>query len=77
MKALAYPYGWAGTYANETKNLAAEAGYLLAFSAREGINRFANFDRYEVRRLGVGATDTTALLQGPVRASKLIRQIVP
>ena len=34
----------------------------LPFPAREGINRFADFDRYEVRRLGVGSADTAALL---------------
>lgn len=63
VKALAYPYGWAGTYTTETKNLAAEAGYLLAFSSREGINHFADLDRYDVRRLGLGSADSVALLR--------------
>ena len=63
VRALAYPYGWAGTYTTETKNLAAQAGYSLAFSAQEGINHFGDFDRYQVRRLGVGSADSAALLR--------------
>ena len=61
--ALAYPYGWPGTYTIETKALAAQAGYHFAFSAREGINRFTDFDRYEIRRLGVGSADSANLLR--------------
>jgi peptidoglycan/xylan/chitin deacetylase (PgdA/CDA1 family) len=63
IKALAYPYGWPGTYTVETKALAEEAGYHLAFSALEGINRFPDFDRYEVKRLGVGSADSATLLR--------------
>ena len=63
VKALAYPYGWPRTYTAETKALAEEAGYRLAFSAREGINRFTDFDRYEVKRLGIGSADSTTLLR--------------
>jgi peptidoglycan/xylan/chitin deacetylase (PgdA/CDA1 family) len=64
IKALAYPYGWPGTYTKTTKALAAQAGYQLAFSSQEGINRLGRFDQYEVRRLGVGSTDSAALLRG-------------
>ncbi len=64
IKALAYPYGWPGTYTTRTKACAAQAGYHLAFSAREGINRPDDFDRYEIRRLGVGMADSAALLRG-------------
>jgi peptidoglycan/xylan/chitin deacetylase (PgdA/CDA1 family) len=63
VKALAYPFGWSGTYTLRTKALAAQAGYQLAFSSREGINRLARFDRYEVSRLGVGSADSAALLR--------------
>jgi peptidoglycan/xylan/chitin deacetylase (PgdA/CDA1 family) len=63
IKALAYPYGWPGTYTCKTKALAEQAGYRLAFSAREGINRFTEFDRYEVKRLGVGSADSATLLR--------------
>jgi peptidoglycan/xylan/chitin deacetylase (PgdA/CDA1 family) len=63
VKALAYPYGWTGSYTNGTKALAAQAGYHLAFSSHEGINRFARFDPYEVSRLGVGSADSAALLR--------------
>jgi peptidoglycan/xylan/chitin deacetylase (PgdA/CDA1 family) len=61
--ALAYPYGWAGTYTDETKVLAASAGYQLAFSSHEGVNRFSRFDRYEISRLGVGSADSSAMLR--------------
>lgn len=63
IKALAYPYGWPGTYTIRTKALATEAGYEFAFSAWEGVNRLDSFDRYEVKRLGVGSSDTAALLR--------------
>jgi peptidoglycan/xylan/chitin deacetylase (PgdA/CDA1 family) len=63
VKAIAYPYGWPATYTVETKALAKEAGYRLAFSAREGINRFTDFDRYEVKRLGVGLADSATMLR--------------
>jgi peptidoglycan/xylan/chitin deacetylase (PgdA/CDA1 family) len=61
--ALAYPYGWQGTYNTETKTLAARAGYRLAFTSSEGVNRPDSLDPYEVRRLGVGSGDTAALLR--------------
>ncbi len=60
---LAYPYGWPGTYTARTVALAAQAGYRMAFSSREGINRPGRFDRYEVRRLGVGSADSALLLR--------------
>jgi peptidoglycan/xylan/chitin deacetylase (PgdA/CDA1 family) len=61
--ALAYPYGWPGAYTAQTKALAAEAGYRLAFAAREGVNRPDALDRYDIRRLGVGTGDSPALLR--------------
>lgn len=63
VKALAYPYGWSGTFTTQTKALAAETGYKFALCAREGINRFSHFDQYEVKRLGVGSADSAALLR--------------
>ena len=63
IKVLAYPYGWPGTYTIETKALAAETGYQLAFSTREGVNRPGHFDCYEVKRLGVGSADSATLLR--------------
>ena len=69
IKALAYPFGWPGTYTTEPKLWRPQAGYHLAFSSREGINRFARFDRYEVRRLGVGSADSAALLRARMHAS--------
>jgi peptidoglycan/xylan/chitin deacetylase (PgdA/CDA1 family) len=61
--ALAYPYGWRDTYNTETKSLAARAGYRMAFTASEGVNRPDVLDPYELRRLGVGSGDTAELLR--------------
>jgi peptidoglycan/xylan/chitin deacetylase (PgdA/CDA1 family) len=61
--ALAYPYGWPGTYTARTKALAAETGYRLAFASREGVNRPNSLDPYEIRRLGVGSGDSPVLLR--------------
>ena len=63
VRAIAYPYGWPGTYTEQTKALAAQAGYHLAFSSRQGVNRLAGFDQYEIRRLGVGSADSATLLR--------------
>jgi len=61
--ALAYPYGWPGTYTPSTKLLAAEAGYCLAFTSRAGVNWPSTLDLYEVSRLGVGSGDSQPLLR--------------
>jgi peptidoglycan/xylan/chitin deacetylase (PgdA/CDA1 family) len=63
VSALAYPYGWAGTFTERTKILAREAGYELAFAAQEGVNRLNGMDRLEIRRLNVGGGDTAAMLR--------------
>jgi peptidoglycan/xylan/chitin deacetylase (PgdA/CDA1 family) len=64
--ALAYPYGWSGTYTAVTKKLAVEAGYQVAFAAGEGVNRPGKLDLFEVRRLSVGLGDVPALLRARV-----------
>jgi peptidoglycan/xylan/chitin deacetylase (PgdA/CDA1 family) len=61
--AMAYPYGWPGTYTEQTKAFVAGAGYRVAFASLEGINRLGSLDAYEVRRLGVGAGDSPTLLR--------------
>ncbi len=61
--AMAYPYGWPGTYTEQTKALAAGAGYRVAFASLEGINRPGSLDPFEVRRLGVGSGDSPTLLR--------------
>lgn len=61
--ALAYPYGWPGAYTAQTRSIAAESGYRVAFSAIEGINRPGSLDPFEVRRLGVGSGDSPILLR--------------
>ena len=76
IKALAYPYGWPGAYTASTKALAAQAGYCMAFSSREGINRFVGFDRYDASRLGVGSADSATLIR-PQCTPRRIRQIIP
>jgi peptidoglycan/xylan/chitin deacetylase (PgdA/CDA1 family) len=64
--ALAYPYGWLGTYCASTKKAAAQAGYRVAFTSRPGVNWSTDFDQYEVRRLGIGHTDSLSLLRARV-----------
>ncbi len=61
--ALAYPYGWPGTYTAETKALAAGAGYRAAFASLEGVNRQGEIDPFEIRRLNVGSGDSAVLLR--------------
>lgn len=61
--ALAYPYGWPGAFTAETKRIAAEAGYRVAFAAIEGFNRPGSVDPFEVRRLNVGGGDSAVLLR--------------
>jgi peptidoglycan/xylan/chitin deacetylase (PgdA/CDA1 family) len=63
VRALAYPFGWAGTFDDRTERLAREAGYLLAFTAVEGINRPGQADPFALRRLNVGYHDSPALLR--------------
>jgi peptidoglycan/xylan/chitin deacetylase (PgdA/CDA1 family) len=61
--ALAYPYGWPGTYNDITKTAARKAGYQVAFCSRPGVNRAGNVDRFEVNRLGVGSGDSVPILR--------------
>jgi len=65
IKALAYPFGWRGTFTARTVQLAIEAGYKLAFSSLEGVNRPGNsaFQAFALRRLNVGTGDSPALLR--------------
>jgi peptidoglycan/xylan/chitin deacetylase (PgdA/CDA1 family) len=61
--ALAYPYGWPGTFDQTTVALAREAGYRLAFSSLEGVNRPGATDAFAIARLGVGFADSPVLLR--------------
>ena len=63
MSALAYPFGWPGTYTQTTKRSAREAGYRLAFASRAGVNRPGMLDPFEISRLGVGSGDSLAMLR--------------
>ncbi len=65
IKALAYPFGWEGTFTARTIQLAVEAGYHLAFSSLEGVNRPGNaaFQPFALRRLNVGTGDSPTLLR--------------
>ena len=60
---FAYPYGWPGTFDSTTTRLTREAGYRVAFSSLEGVNRPGATDPYAVRRLGIGFADSTVLLR--------------
>ena len=61
--AVAYPYGWAGTFDATTARLARAAGYRLGFASVEGVNRPGATDPMAVRRLGVGFADSPVLLR--------------
>lgn len=63
--ALAYPFGWAGSFTGRTAELAGVVGYRLAFSALEGINRpgTSAFQPFAIRRLNVGTGDSAPLLR--------------
>jgi len=65
IKALAYPFGWGGTFTARTIHLATEAGYHLAFSSLQGVNRLGNtaFQPFALRRLNVGTGDSPTLLR--------------
>lgn len=61
--ALAYPYGWPGTFDATTRRLTSEEGYRIAFASTEGVNRPGSIDRFAVRRIGVGFADSPMLLR--------------
>jgi len=65
IEALAYPFGWEGTFTARTTKLASEVGYHMAFSSLEGINHLGNavFQPFALRRLNVGTGDSPALLR--------------
>ena len=63
IEALAYPFGWAGTYAESTKQTARSLGYRLAFASAEALNRPGEFDPFEIRRLSVGYADSPILFR--------------
>jgi peptidoglycan/xylan/chitin deacetylase (PgdA/CDA1 family) len=63
VEALAYPFGWAGTFDGTSERLAREAGYRLAFSSIEGVNRPGATDPFALRRLGIGYADSPALVR--------------
>jgi peptidoglycan/xylan/chitin deacetylase (PgdA/CDA1 family) len=63
--AIAYPYGWEGTFSAETLELAGQAGYRWGFSSLEGINRCADLEGAPLclRRLTLGIGDSALLLR--------------
>jgi peptidoglycan/xylan/chitin deacetylase (PgdA/CDA1 family) len=61
--AVAYPYGWPGAFDATTERLAREAGYQLAFTGVEGVNRPGATDPFAVGRLTVGFADSPVLLR--------------
>ncbi len=60
---LAYPFGWSGTYDERTLRLTREAGYRLAFSSKEGVNRPGSTMPLELSRLSIGFHDSPPLLR--------------
>ncbi len=61
--AIAYPFGWPGTFNDATKTAARDAGYRLAFASRTGVNHPGALDPFEINRIGVGAGDSPAMLR--------------
>ena len=70
--AIAYPFGWPGTYNDATKKAAREAGYRLAFASRTGVNHLGALDPFEINRIGVGAGDSPAMLRRARPFSQLL-----
>jgi peptidoglycan/xylan/chitin deacetylase (PgdA/CDA1 family) len=63
VRTLAYPFGWQGTFTPDTQAMAERAGYQAAFSSIPGINRPAGLDRFAIRRLGIGSSDSAVLIR--------------
>ncbi len=63
IRSLAYPFGWPGTFNEVTQRQASAAGYRVAFSAVEGINRPRTWKPLELRRLNIGASDSPTLFR--------------
>ncbi len=53
VNALAYPYGPAYAFTDQTQRIANESGYRAAFSYHGGFNQKGSIDRYDVKRVGV------------------------
>jgi peptidoglycan/xylan/chitin deacetylase (PgdA/CDA1 family) len=66
IRALAYPFGWPGAYDEQTKRLAGAAGYRLAFSSLEGVNRPGRSDPLDLRRLNIGLHDSPPLIRARI-----------
>ena len=65
---LAYPFGWSKTFTARTVQLAIDAGYRLAFSSVEGVNRIGSpaLQLFALHRLNVGLGDSSSLLRARV-----------
>jgi peptidoglycan/xylan/chitin deacetylase (PgdA/CDA1 family) len=63
--AIAYPFGWQGTFTAQTLELARDAGYRWGFSSLEGINSRTALKReaLALRRLNIGTGDSALLLR--------------
>src|SRR5262249_31135534 len=61
--ALASPFGVADAFNITTKRLAREAGYRLAFSLSQRVNRPEATDPFDVHRVAVGSADTFPLFR--------------
>ncbi len=75
--ALAYPYGKPSDYTEETKTIAAEVGYRVAFCTTEGINDPAAIDRFAVKRFNCGQSDSVTLLRTRVALRAVLESLGP
>jgi len=55
--AFAYPNGLKEDFDNHIKNVLNDLGYRYAVSCVSGVNNIADFDRYDLKRIGVDGVD--------------------
>lgn len=65
---LSYPYGRHGDYDATVVRQARDAGYKAAATARHGWNA-AHADRYQLRRIGIDASDTLFTLRAKLNGA--------
>ena len=58
---ISYPVGVLGTFTTRTKQLSKDSGYQIGFAFYGGINRPGQTDPFEIKRIGIDATDTLSL----------------
>jgi peptidoglycan/xylan/chitin deacetylase (PgdA/CDA1 family) len=60
---IAYPYGGADAFTEQTKRWTAEAGYEVGLSLKPGVNKPNTTDAYDVHRIAIGLADSPAMVR--------------